>query len=177
MIEVHPNLFVGPQAEYESRVRYESGWVVVHACKEPYHREAVGYTTPTPPEGHPEYLIARRDHRLCLNLTDAPNPADIPAEVMDSAVAFIRENLRSGQRVFLHCQAAMSRSPGIAMLYLGTHTDRLPTESFETALSKYLEIYKSFSPRPGILGFLQDRWAAGVRAGAVSADQSDSTGR
>ncbi len=167
MIEVHPGLFVGPQAEYELRVRYETGWVVVHACKEPYHREAVGYTTPMPPEGHPEYLVARREHRLCLNLTDAPDPADIPAEAIDAAVAFIHENLQAGQRVFLHCQAAMSRSPGIAMLYLGKYTDRLPTNSFEQALSEYRDIYSLFSPRPGILGFLRERWAAGVRVGSA----------
>ena len=162
MIEVHPGLFVGPQVEYESRVRHESGWAVVHACKEPYHREAVGYTTPAPHEHDPEYFIARRDTRLCLNLLDAPDPADIPAEVMDGAVAFIREHLMAGGRVFLHCQMGMSRSPGIAMLYLGTHTDRLPTASFDAALIQFSEVYPSFSPRPGVLGFLRDRWASGV---------------
>jgi predicted protein tyrosine phosphatase len=166
MIEVHPGLFVGPQVEYESRVRHESGWAVVHACKEPYHREAVGYTTPTPPEDHPEHLIARRDTRLCLNLLDAPDPADIPAEVMDAAVAFIHEHLMAGGRVFLHCQMAMSRSPGIAMLYLGTHTDRLPAASFDAALVKFTEVYSPFSPRPGVLGFLRNRWASGLSAPA-----------
>lgn len=162
MIEVHPGLFVGPLAEYESCVRHESGWAVVHACKEPYHREAVGYTTPNPADHHPEYLIARRDTRLCLNLLDAPDPADIPAEVMDAGVAFIHEHLTAGGRVFLHCQMAMSRSPSIAMLYLGTHTDRLPTDSFDAALIKFTDIYPPFSPRPGVLGFLRDRWALGV---------------
>ena len=158
MIEVHPGLFVGPQLEYESRVRHESDWAVVQACKEPYHRDAVGYTTPMPPEGHPEYFIARRDSRLCLNLLDAPDPAEIPAEVMDAAVAFIHEHLRAGGRVFLHCQMGMSRSPSIAMLHLGTHTDRLPKDSFDAALAKFSEIYPPFSPRPGVLGFLRDRW-------------------
>lgn len=162
MIEVHPGLFVGPQAEYESRIRHESGWTVVQAMREPYHRGAVGYTTPMPPEGHPEYWIARRDHRLCLNLIDAPNPADIPAEAMDGAVAFIREHLSAKGRVFLHCQMGMSRSPGIAMLYLGTQTDRLPSASFDAALSKFSELYPPFSPRPGILGFLRSRWTSGV---------------
>jgi hypothetical protein len=160
MIEVHPGLFVGPQLEYESRVRHESGWAVVQACKEPYHRDAVGYTTPMPPEGHPVYFGARRDRRLCLNLLDAPDPADIPAEVMDAAVAFIHEHLIAGGRVFLHCQMGMSRSPSIAMLYLATHTDRLPMDSFDAAVIKFSDIYPPFSPRRGVLGFLQDRWAS-----------------
>jgi hypothetical protein len=160
VIEVHSGLFVGPQTEYESRIRHESGWVVVQACKEPYHREAVGYTTPMPPEGHPEYWFARRGNRVCLNLVDAPDPADIPPEAMDAAVEFIHQQLTSGARVFLHCQMAMSRSPGIAMLYLGTHTDSLPSASFEAALSQFCQLYPTFSPRPGILGFLRSRWEA-----------------
>jgi len=160
MIEVHPRLFVGAQVEYESRVRQESGWAIVQACKEPYHRDAVGYTTPMPLKGHPEYFIARRDSRLCLNLLDAPDPAEIPAEVMDAAVAFIHECLMAGGRVFLHCQMGMSRSPSIAMLYLGTHTDRLPADSFDAALAKFSDIYPPFSPRLGVLGFLRDRWAS-----------------
>jgi hypothetical protein len=165
MIEVYPGLFVGPQAEYESRIRQESGWVVVQACKEPFHRAAVGYTTPQPPPGHPEYWMALRGARLCLNLSDAPNPADIPSEVMDPAAAFVREQLQAGHRVFLHCQMGMSRSPGIAMLYLGTYTDTLPASSFDAAESRFRSMYPPFSPRPGILGFLRSRWAAGVSAG------------
>ena len=162
MIEVHPGLFVGPQAEYEARVRHESGWTVVQAMREPYHREAVGYTTPMPPEDHPEYWIARRENRLCLNLIDAPNPADIPAAAMDAAVAFIREHRMAGGHVFLHCQMGMSRSPGIAMLYLGTHTDRLSASSFDAALRSFYDVYPLFSPRPGILGFLRERWESGL---------------
>ena len=158
MIEVYPELFLGPQTEYESRIRHESGWAVVQACREPYHRDALGYTTPMPPDGHPEYWFARRGNRLCLSLTDAADPADIPSEAMDAAIEFIHDQLTSGGRVFLHCQMAMSRSPGIAMLYLGTYTDLLPSGSFETALRKFSQLYPPFSPRPGILGFLRNRW-------------------
>jgi predicted protein tyrosine phosphatase len=164
MIEIHPGLFVGPQTEYESRIRLESDWAIVHACKEPYHREAVGYTTVEPDQDHPEYFVARRGIRLSLNLIDARDPTGIPPEAMDAAVAFIHEQLAAGGRVFLHCQMAMSRSPGIAMLYLGTHTDRLPQSGFDEALSKFCKLYPPFSPRPGILEFLRRRWESGIPA-------------
>ncbi len=39
MIEVHPRLFIGTELDYESQVRLREGWWVVHACKEPYHRQ------------------------------------------------------------------------------------------------------------------------------------------
>ena len=44
MIEIHQNLFVGDASDYEQIVRWEDGWRVVHACREPYHRKALGYT-------------------------------------------------------------------------------------------------------------------------------------
>jgi hypothetical protein len=44
MIEIHPNLYIGNEHDYEFNVRRESGWCIVHACKEPYHRQALGYT-------------------------------------------------------------------------------------------------------------------------------------
>jgi hypothetical protein len=78
MKEIHPHLFVGSEQDYESVVSKQAGWRVVHACKEPYHRRALGYSGRAAPKTHPEYLIARRGDRLILNLVDAPDPAYIP---------------------------------------------------------------------------------------------------
>ena len=58
MIEIYPNLFVGDQGDYEYQVKGQDGWAVVHACKEPYHRQLLGYRTRGAPKGHPEYLYA-----------------------------------------------------------------------------------------------------------------------
>jgi predicted protein tyrosine phosphatase len=164
MIEVHSGLFVGDQASYESHVRLESDWAVVHACKEPYHRQALGYSGRAASKSHPEYLIARRDNRLVLNLVDADDPAYIPAEIMDAAVTFIHEHLSAGRRVLVHCNQGLSRSPAIAMLYLGTHTDRLSRGSFEQALTSFREVYPPFAPAGGVLGFLRGRWTSGLAA-------------
>ncbi len=53
MIEIHPNLYVGHQGDYEYLVQGQDGWAVVHACKEPYHRNLLGYTTRGAPKDHP----------------------------------------------------------------------------------------------------------------------------
>ena len=45
MIEVYPDLFVGTERDYESVVRHEDEWYIVHACKEPYHRRELAYTS------------------------------------------------------------------------------------------------------------------------------------
>jgi hypothetical protein len=163
MIEVHPQLFVGSESDYElSKVQFTEGWVVVHACKEPYHRQALGYSGRAAAKTHPEYLIARRGNRLILNLVDAPDPAYIPDEIMDAAVEFIHSQLAGGHRVLVHCNQGLSRSPGIAMLFLATHTDRVPRESFELAVGSFRVIYPPFSPAAGIAGWLRQRWAKGV---------------
>ena len=163
MIEVHRALFVGAETDYEmNKSRFSPGWAIVHACKEPYHRQALGYTGRGAPKTHPEYLIARRGNRLILNLVDADDPAYIPDEIMEAAVEFIHSELSGGKRVLVHCNQGLSRSPGIAMLYLATHTDRVSRDSFEAAVVAFRTIYPPFSPAVGIAGWLRERWARGI---------------
>ena len=158
MIEIHPNLYVGHQGDYEDQVKGQEGWAVVHACKEPYHRQLLGYKTRGAPKGDPEYYFAERGERLYLNLVDAPNPAYIPKEIIDKAVAFIREKLGEGLKVLVHCNQGESRSPGIGFLYLLRETDVLPQSSLDEALAKFRQIYPAFSPSGGISGFIAANW-------------------
>ncbi len=159
MIEVHPGLFVGSEMDYKSQIESIGNWAIVQACKDPYHRQALGYSGRGAPKDHPEYLIAKRDNRLILNLVDANDPDYIPDEIMDASVSFIHERLSDGQKVLVHCNQGMSRSPAIAMLYLGTHTERLSHTSFEQAFTAFHAMYPPFSPAMGVLGFLRKRWA------------------
>ncbi len=101
MIEICPNLYVGDQYDFEDNVRFLEGWAVVHACKEPYHRDALGYTGRGAPKDHPEYLIARRDEGLILNLVDADDPAYIPQEIIDTAIRFIAGKLGASMNVLI----------------------------------------------------------------------------
>lgn len=74
MIEVCPNLCVGSEHD-EQRIRGQAGWFFIHACKEPYHRQALGYTGRAAAKTHPEYLIARRNGRLILISSTLTIPA------------------------------------------------------------------------------------------------------
>ncbi len=157
MIEIHPNLYVGTADDYEFQVKGQSDWMVVHACKEPYHRQELGYTARGAPKGHPEYLIARRGNRLILNLVDAPDPAYIPKEIIDAALEFIQNGLRESYKVLVHCNLGESRSPSIGLLYLAIHTDSLPKD-FSGAEQSYRKIYSSYNPGAGMKGFLVNNW-------------------
>ena len=158
MIEIYPNLFVGNQDDYELNVSRQDGWAVVHACKEPYHRTAIGYRGRGAPKDHPEYLVARRGDRLILNLVDADNPAYIPQEIIDAALAFVSEKLAEKLKVLVHCNQGMSRSPSIGLLYLVQHTDKLPKDSFEEAEHVFRELYPLYNPAVGVRGFMLENW-------------------
>jgi predicted protein tyrosine phosphatase len=158
MIEVYPNLFVGDEIDYELNVIGQEGWAVVHACKEPYHRQALGYRGREAPERHPERLVARRGYRLILNMVDARDPELFPKEMIDAALDFIYEALAKGLKVLVHCNRGDSRSPSIALLYMAARLGELPTESLEAAEEKFRTLYPNYNPKPGIYEHLRQNW-------------------
>lgn len=153
MIEVAPNLFVGDQNDYEA-IRLENGWQVVHCAKDPWHRQALGYSGRGAPKDHPEYLYARRGARLALNLIDAEDPAYIPKEIIDVAVQFIKA--RATGKLLTHCNQGASRSPTIAMLAIAPSLSADFLTAEETFSS---ELYPPYMPKSGMRGFAEAHWA------------------
>ena len=158
MIEVHPALFVGTEDDYENRVKGRSDWRVVQACKEPYHRQALGYTGRAVTKTHPEYLVARRPPCLILNLVDTNDPRFFQKTIFDQALSFVHDSLTTGYKVLVHCNLGESRGPAIALLYLAVYTDRIPHTSLVLAESSFRKLYPPYNPKPGIRGFLQSHW-------------------
>jgi len=158
LIQVYTRLYVGSQTDYELNVSHKAGWRVVHACKEPYHRQALGYTGRAAPRTHPEYLLARRANRLILNLVDADRPEFFAPSIFDTAVDFIHEGLSAGDNVLVHCNQGESRGPGVAMIYLAAKTDTLPAD-YAAAEIEFRRRYPPFNPSPGMRGFLMVNWA------------------
>jgi len=147
MKEVFPNLFIGDQSDFEREQEGMRDWAIVQACKEPYHRRALGYAGRGAPKGHPEYFFAYRGNRLILNLVDSALPSYIPDIIIEEAITFIDANLRRGKKVFVHCNAGASRSPSLVLAYLVRHTKF--TEGltlFESVEAKFKLIYPSYFP-------------------------------
>ena len=148
MIEVYPNLFVGNMQDYE-QIKEDSGWYVVQACKEPYHRQALGYTTNGAPKDNKEYLFAERDNRLILNLVDVA-PAKyrfIPSEIIEKALKYIDATLSCGGKVLVHCNQGQSRGPTIALAYLIEYTGTFKdAHTFAEVEQEFLKIYPSYKP-------------------------------
>lgn len=156
MKEITRNLFIGSQDDYELNVKFLPDWYVIHACKEPYHRQALGYSGRAVANTHPEYLIAERDNRLILNLVDAADPKYIAKEIIDKAVAAIDENINS-RKVLLHCNQGMSRSATIGLLYLH-HIGIISTSFFKEAETEFKNLYPLYMPGNGMRVFAEQNW-------------------
>ena len=169
MIEICPRLFIGSEIDYRKNVRHQDGWWIVHACKEPYHRQLLGYSGRGAPKNHPEYLMARRGKRLFLNLVDVADPAYIPKVIIDAGLRFIDEALQSDDRVLVHCNQGESRSPSLGLLYLAVNTDVLPRASLVEAETAFRRLYPAYRPKRGIRGFLLNYWDHYVNRGGDNA--------
>lgn len=157
MIEVYKNLYVGNEQDYEQKVKGNEGWAVVHTCKEPYHRQILGYTGRGAPKDHPEYLFAERDNRLALNIVDADNPEFFDKSMIDYAMCFIFDKLEKNLKVLIHCNQGESRSPSIAMLYIAIY-GRIPNNTIEDAEKAFIQVYPKYNPKQGIRGHMGKFW-------------------
>lgn len=155
MIEVSPNLFVGNATDCDDLPK-DHDFVIIHAAKERWHRQALGYTTPGAPKDDPEYLWCYRNGNLILNIVDVADPRFIAKTMIDEAVKFARDHLAQGQKVLIHCNQGRSRSPTIAMLVLAPE---LP-ETFVAAKIAFRRIYPPHDPARGIHTFAKDNWSA-----------------
>jgi predicted protein tyrosine phosphatase len=158
MVEIFPQLFFGTEQDYELGIKGKPGWAVVHACKEPYHRQLLGYTGRGAPKDNPEYLMARRGDRLYLNLVDTEDPAYISGIIIHAALDFIGKSLSAGKKCLVHCNQGESRSPSLGLLYLAT-IGAISNDSLLEAEQDFKKLYSSYMPKAGIRGFMAAHWA------------------
>ena len=156
MIEVYPNLFVGSQVDYESNPALFDNWCVVHACKEPYHRNALGYTGRGAPKDSPYYLFLYDDKRhLILNIVDTDDPRFFDDKMIDEVIDYCINGLKNGKQVLIHCNQGESRAPSLAILVL--RKIRYYKGTFEEALINFKS--KSFyNPNRGMFEYIRNRF-------------------
>lgn len=160
MIEVYPQLHVGSSPDVHGVLHDKIGrWAIVHACKDPWHRQLLGYSGRSAPKEHPEYLYGVRGARMFMNLIDAPTAEYIAPSLIQAALDFIDSHRRDGYAVLLHCNQGMSRSPTIALLYLAQRTDFFEGEkNLERCVERFKNAYPTYEPGPGMMGFLRAVW-------------------
>jgi hypothetical protein len=158
MRELYKNLFVGSLEEYQELDNTDDKNVrVIHAAKEPYHREYVGYEGRGAPKEHPEYLRAIRGNKIALNIVDAKESKYFDKDLIFAAVknimTFLEYNVDAAKmsedpalqiKVYIHCNLGESRAPSLALMTL-VAMHFLPSD-YEEAKKAFISIYPKFSP-------------------------------
>lgn len=154
---VYENLFVSNQIDYESGVFNDKEWSIVLAAKEPFHRNALGYTGRAAAKDDPEYLYAKRDNKLILNLVDAPKSIFFDKGLIDLALDFISEEIGKGKKVLIVCNQGESRSTSLALLYL-VNNRLIEGETLEDVEAEFMKLYPKYNPGTGMRGFVKENW-------------------
>lgn len=154
MQEIFKNLYIGKDEDFRNIALNIDGWAIIHACKEPYHRQLLGYRTQGAPKNHPEYFYAIRNNVLYLNLVDAPKAEYVPQNIINQALLFAKENLEADKKVLIHCNQGQSRSAGIGLLFLLKYTNILQASDFASIEKEYIKIYPYYNPGSGMRDFL-----------------------
>lgn len=158
MREVYANLFVGNASDYET-VRENVDWSYLQCAKEPWHREALGYTGQRAPRADPEYLVARRGRRLILNMVDAERAVYFHPDMMEAGVEFIDKELERGQKVLVCCNQGGSRAPGMAFFWLWKRHGFCKDRPYDVGEIEFRDnLYPFFRPSNGIREFIRIEW-------------------
>ena len=156
MIQVTDKIFVGTNSDcfYENR----ENWAVVHACKDPCHKAAVGYKGNLH-RTHPNYLILENGSHLFLNMVDMNMPLahEFTEPIVTTALNFI-ENHITTKNVLVHCNLGQSRSPALVMLYLAKRQKSIRNSSFEDAKEDFTKLFPNCQLGSGIETYLTDFW-------------------
>lgn len=155
MREVYKNLFVGNENDVEMAL--DNNFAICHACKEPFHRNLLGYTGRGAPKEHPEYLWAERENRLYMNIVDAPKSIFFDKTMIDKSLEFIHSKLNEGLKVLVHCNEGFSRSPSITLLYLIKHAI-IKGATLEDCEAEFMKLYPEYNPGAGMRGFVKENW-------------------
>lgn len=148
------SIYLGNMYDYED-VRDVPVWSALHCCKDPYHKELVGYKGNLSPE-HINYSYIISGKRMALNIVDSDKfdkkYLDFFANMFNKSFIFLDRELAYKQKVIIHCNEGMSRSPMITLLYLGYRgIDGYNNLDFESALDKFIrENNLSIKPKNNI---------------------------
>ena len=157
MIEVYPNLFIGNQNDYEINPSLFRDWRVVHACKEPYHRNALGYTGRGAPQDSPYYLfLYDKNGHLILNMVDTNSPEFFNDSMINETVRYCIEGLKNNQRVLIHCNQGESRAPSLGLLVM--RKIGFYGGNFDESVVHFKTVYPLYNPKSGIYQYIMAKW-------------------
>lgn len=147
MINVYEGkLYVGNQYELN---RISEDFNIVHAAKDPFHKNLVGYLgTKCPPDKY----FHEEENRVSLCIIDFPKSFQwewFPEDMLKATMEFIDKSFKEGKKVFIHCNQGLSRAPSIAFMYLVSR-GLMKEDTLESNLNYFYELYPEYNPAAAI---------------------------
>lgn len=131
-----------------------AGWAVVHACKDPCHKRAVGYEKALP-RYHRDYFAKVDGQHLYLNMIDPPLPLFV-SQTFLYFFGFVDQQIVD-RPVVIHCNQGVSRAPSLAMLYAAKRYGRFDPDDYELAAAAFAKTFR-YEPNTGIASYLRTCW-------------------
>lgn len=75
---------------------------------------------------------------------------------MKKTMQFINTYINT-QKIIIHCNQGMSRSPSIGLVYLA-RIEFINKISYQDAKNDFLQLYREYNPGRGIELYLQNNW-------------------
>lgn len=94
------------------RAENNKNQAIIHACKEPCHRCAIGYREKSLSADHPAYLAWEQGSHLYLNLIDPAVPL-FKRESFDIFLSFADRMMTAKLPTLIHCNQGQSRAPSL----------------------------------------------------------------
>lgn len=158
MINLYKNIYCGNQLDAEYFIN-SNDWIILHCCKEPYHKQLVGYRGNLS-QNHPNYAYIIKDNHMALNLVDIdafnPNYVEFNKKMFQAAFDFLGVQDKS-KKILIHCNKGESRGPSITMLYLA-HIGYFKNLSYNEASEAFKKLYPMYNPRYNILKNVELLW-------------------
>jgi hypothetical protein len=127
MYEVSPGIFLGNRLDVRNFAANTDPHAIVHASHTA-HKLLLGYRNAAPRNA--EYLVARRENHLFLNIITHHSASFYHAPLFTAAIAFIKEQRSLDRQVLIYSDQGGNRPAGIALVYLA-HERLIPLDSFE----------------------------------------------
>jgi len=153
MTEVHPNLFVGSQVDYEYESQHPD-FFFVHVVKEApalWRRVRAAWLD------HPQEFVQLRANRLLVRWRDSPVYGALYC--CKQASDFIHCCLDHDRKVLLYSYRGRSLAPSIALIYMARF-NKLANRTFDLAEIEFRKCYPDYAPRAGFREFLWMYWPA-----------------
>jgi len=153
LLTVTPKLYFG---DLVAGHRPPTDAAVVHACKDPCHKKAVGYDKQLD-SFHPEYLYRVQGTHLYLNMIDPPVPL-FKREMFQKFFEFVDAQMAE-RPVVIHCNQGQSRAPSLTLLYMAKRMQLLPDTDYFSARRAFEQRFP-YTPGKGIETYLSAEWAS-----------------